>query len=215
MKPATCLKKWWKELGGPKDVIGSQGTPYKKYEFCSRPLHFCPWRLKLHDIKETASDAVKIMRQIGTPGMFQSLSKIKETAGIASEIIQVLKSPEVVKNIENFRLISQNMNEASTKMQNTMQQLKETGIIDEGAELVKSAKGKIDSFGDGNDASISGQDLVEISTTTKEMLVSIKELMVELKVTVASSTKSGTIHNVNETIKDVSDIYKTTRTLAN
>jgi hypothetical protein len=47
------------------------------------------------------------------------------------------------------------------------------------------------------------------------MLVSIKELMVELKVTVASSTKSGTIHNVNETIKDVSDIYKTTRTLAN
>jgi hypothetical protein len=170
---------------------------------------------RLHDIKETASDAVKIMRQIGTPGMFQSLSKIKETAGIASEIIQVLKSPEVVKNIENFRLISQNMNEASTKMQNTMQQLKETGIIDEGAELVKSAKGKIDSFGDGNDASISGQDLVEISTTTKEMLVSIKELMVELKVTVASSTKSGTIHNVNETIKDVSDIYKTTRTLAN
>ena len=165
---------------------------------------------KLHDIKETASDAVKIMRQIGTPGVFQSFSKIKETATIANEIVQVLKSPEVVKNIENFRLISQNMNEASTKMQNTMQQLKETGIIDEGAELVKSAKGKIDSFGDGDDASISGQDLVEISTTTKEMLVSIKELMVELKVTVASSTKSGTIHNVKETIDEASSIYKTT-----
>jgi uncharacterized protein YjgD (DUF1641 family) len=106
---------------------------------------------KLHDIKETASDAVKIMRQIGTPGMFQSLSKIKETATVANEIIQVLKTPEVVRNIENFRLISENMNEASTKMQNTMQQLKETGIIDEGTDLVKSARSKIDSFGNGND----------------------------------------------------------------
>ena len=124
---------------------------------------------KLHDIKETASDAVKIMRQIGTPGVFQSFSKIKETATIANEIIQVLKSPEVVKNIENFSLISQNMNEASTKMQNTMQQLKETGIIDQSTELV-----------------------------------------VELKVTVASSTKSGTIHNVKETIDEASSLYKTT-----
>ena len=164
---------------------------------------------KLHDIKETASDAVKIMRQIGTPGVFQSFSKIKETATIANEMMQVLKSPEVVKNIENFRLISENMNEASTKMQNTMQQLKETGIIYEGAELVKSAKEKVNSFGDGED-SINGQDIYEMSTATKEMLVSIKELMVELKVTVASSTKSGTIHNVKETIDEASSIYKTT-----
>jgi hypothetical protein len=163
---------------------------------------------KLHDIKETASDAVKIMRQIGTPGVFQSFSKIKETATIANEIIQVLKSPEVVKNIENFRLISENMNEASTKMQNTMQQLKETGIIDEGTELVKSAKEKVNSFG--GERSINGQDIYEMSTVTKEMLVSIKELMVELKVTVASSTKSGTIHNVKETIDEASSFYKTT-----
>jgi len=163
---------------------------------------------KLHDIKETASDAVKIMRQIGTPGVFQSFSKIKETATIANEIIQVLKSPEVVKNIENFRLISQNMNEASTKMQNTMQQLKETGIIDQSTELVKSAKEKVNSFGD--EGSINGRDIYEMTTVTKEMLVSIKELMVELKVTVASSTKSGTIHNVKETIDEASSIYKTT-----
>jgi hypothetical protein len=107
------------------------------------------------------------------------------------------------------------MNEASTKMQNTMQQLKETGIIDEGTDLVKSARSKIDSFGNGNDASISGQDLVEMSIVTKEMLVSIKELMVELKVTVASSKKSETIQNFNETIKEASDLYKTTTTLTN
>jgi len=163
---------------------------------------------KLHEIKETASDAVEIIRQIGTPGVQESLNKVKETATIVNEIIQGLKAPEIVKNIENFRLISENMNEASTKMQITMQQLKETGVIDESTELIKSAKGKINSFGDG--ASINGQDLREVSIATKEMFVSLKDLMMELKITVASSTKSGTIRNVKETINEASDIYKTT-----
>lgn len=165
---------------------------------------------RLHDIKETASDAAEIMRQIGTPGVRESLNQVKETASTVSEMMQVLKTPEFVKNIENFRLISENMNEASTKMQNTMQQLKETGVIDESKELIKSAKGKINSFGEGAEGSINGQDLYEMSTATKEMLVSIKDLMMELKVTVSSSTKSGTIRNVKESIHEFSDIYKTT-----
>jgi len=165
---------------------------------------------KLHDIKETASDAVEIIRQIGTLGVQDSLNNVKETATMVNEIIQGLQSPEIVKNIENFRLISENLNEASTKMQNTMQQLRETGVIDEATDLIKSAKGKINSFDDGGEGSINGQDLHDVSTATKEMLVSIKDLMIELKVTVASSKKSGTIRNVEETIKDVSDIYKTT-----
>jgi len=163
---------------------------------------------KLHEIKETASDAVEIIRQIGTPGVQESLNKVKETATAVSGIIQDLKAPEMVKNIENFRLISENMNEASTKMQNTMQQLKETGVIDESTDLIKSAKGKINSFGEGD--SINGQDLREVSIATKEMFVSLKDLMMELKVTVASSTQSGTIRNVKETINEASNIYKTT-----
>ncbi len=164
---------------------------------------------KIHDIKQTASNAVEIMRQIGTPGVQDSLNKVKETATIVNEIIQGLKTPEIVKNIENLRLISENMNEASTKMQNTMQQLRETGVIDEATELIKSTKGKIDSFDDGGEGSINGQDLRDVSTATKEMLVSIKDLMNELKVTVASSKKSETIRNVKETIKEASDIYRT------
>jgi len=165
---------------------------------------------KIHDIKQTASNAVEIMRQIGTPGVQDSLSKVKETATIVNEIIQGLKTPEIVKNIENLRLISENMNEASTKMQNTLQQLRETGVIDEAKELIKSTKGKIDSFDDGGEGSINGKDLRDVSTATKEMLVSIKDLMIELKVTVASSKKSETIRNVKETIKEGSDIYRTT-----
>jgi hypothetical protein len=170
---------------------------------------------KLHNIKETISDAVKIMRKIGAPGVHESLNKVKETITIVYEIIQCLKTPEIVKNIENFRLISENMNEASTKIQNTMQQLRETGVIDEGTELIKSAKGKINSFGDGGESSINGQDLQDVSIATREMLVSIKYLMIELKETVSSSKKSETIHNFNETIKEVSDIYNTVATQTN
>ena len=162
---------------------------------------------KLHDIKETISDAVKIIRQIGAPGVHESLNKVKETAEIANEIMQCLQSSEMVKNIENFRLISENMNEASTKIQNTMQQLRETGVIDEGTDLIKSAKGKINSFDEG---SINGQNLQDVSIATREMLVSIKYLMIELKETVSFSKKSETVHNFNETIKEISDIYKTT-----
>ncbi len=148
------------------------------------------------------------MHQIRTSGVQESLNKVKDTATIVNGIMQGLSTPEMVKNIENFRLISENMNQASTKMQNTMQQLKETGVIDEGAELIKSAKGKINSFGDG-EGSINGQDLHDVTTATKEMMESIKELVTELTVTAASSKKSTTIRNVKETINEASDIYKT------
>lgn len=167
---------------------------------------------KLNDIRETVSGASEIMRQIGTPGVLESLNKVKETAAQVNEIMQSLKSPEMVKNIENFRLISENMNEASTKMQNTVQQLRETGVIDETSDLITSAKGKLSSFCDGGENGINGQDLRAVSFTTKEMLVSIKDLVNELTVTVASSKNSGVIRNVTESIKEASDIYKTTVT---
>ena len=162
---------------------------------------------KLHDIKETASDAVEIMRQIGTPGVQESLDKVRETATIAREIMETLKTPEIAKNIENIRLISENMNEASAKMQDTMKQLKETGVIDEAKELIKSTKSKINAFGGSSEGSISGQDLRDVTTAVKEMLESIKGLVDELKVTVAYSKKSGTIHNIEDTVKEASSIY--------
>ncbi len=168
---------------------------------------------KLHDIRVTASDAVEIMRQIGTPGVVESLNNVKETASKVNEIIQSLKTPEMVKNIENFRLISENVNQAATKMQNTMQQLKETGVIDKASDLINSAKEKINSFDYGSENNISGQDLREVSVATKEMFVSIKDLINELTITLASSKKSGTIHNVQETIKEASDIFKTVSTI--
>ncbi|MBM2819544.1 MAG: hypothetical protein HW410_1226 [Nitrosarchaeum sp.] len=164
---------------------------------------------KLHEIRETASDAVEIMRQISTPGVLESLDNVKETAAIVNEIIQGLKTPEMVKNIENFRLISENMNGAASKIQNTMQQLKETGVIDKTSDLIHTAKEKIDSFGHGDENSINGHDLRDVSVATREMFVSIKDLMNELTATITSSKKSGAIRNIQETIKEASDIRKT------
>ncbi len=133
---------------------------------------------KLKEIKETVSGAVEIMHQIRSPGVQESFGSIIDTAKVVKEIIEVLKTPEMVKNIEDFRLISENMNEASTKMQNTLRQLEETGVMNEAIGLIKSAKGTMDSFGDRS------QDLHDISTTIKEMIKSISGLVDELKKTV-------------------------------
>lgn len=79
---------------------------------------------KIREIKETASDAADIMRQISNSGVLESLNKVKDTAKVVNEIIKGLNTSEMVKNIENFRLISENMNETSTKMDNTVSQLR-------------------------------------------------------------------------------------------
>ena len=161
---------------------------------------------KIQDIKQTASDAAEIMRQIGNPGVLESLNKIKDTTKSVNEIIQSLSSPEMVQNVENFRKISDNMNEASARMENTVNQLKETGVIYQASGLIKSAKGKIESFGENGDGFM-GQDIKEMSAASKEMLLSIKDLMNEITLTVASTKKSVIVRNVQDTIKDASEIY--------
>ena len=129
---------------------------------------------KVREIKETVFCAVEIMRQIKTPGVLESFGKIIDSGIIAKEIIESLKTPEMVKNIENFRVISENINESSTRMQNMLKQLEETGIINETKGLVQSAKSTVDSFGN-------SQDLHEISTAIKDMFKSVRALVDGLK----------------------------------
>ena len=59
---------------------------------------------KIQEIKETVSCAVEIMRQIRAPGVQESLGKIMDMSTIAKDIIEALKTPEMVKNIENFQI---------------------------------------------------------------------------------------------------------------
>ena len=125
---------------------------------------------KVREIKETVLCAVEIMRQIKTPGVLESFGKIMDTGVVAKEIIEALKTPEMVRNIENFRVISENINESTTKMQNVLKQLEATGILNETKGLVTSAKTTVDSFG-------TSQDLHDMSTAIKDMFKSVRALV--------------------------------------
>jgi hypothetical protein len=126
--------------------------------------------------------------------------------------------------MENIRLISENINSVSTRMDKTSAGLKETGIIDDAKGLINTVRSKMDSFGGGAGGSegqqsaaaggggglgISGQDLKELSTSFKEMLEAIKALASELSLTVTESKKSGTVYNIGETFREASDTYRT------
>src|ERR671931_8243 len=155
---------------------------------------------KLKDIKETTADAVEIIRQLGTPGVQESLDKIKETAKTAQDIIESLKDPEMVKNIDNIRLTAETVQNTSMKIENMMFEIKQTGVIDETKEVIKSARNTMNSV-DNN------QNFAEMVTVIKEMLKSIGELIDELKLTVGSSKKSGTIGNAKEIMREASSVY--------
>jgi hypothetical protein len=173
---------------------------------------------KLHDIKETASDAATIMRELAHPGVHESFEVIREIAVIAKDIMETMKSPEWQQNMENIRVISENINSVSARMDKTSSELKGTGIVDDAKDLISTIRTKMGSFssegqqsaaGGGGRGGISGQDLKELSTSFKEMLEAVKGLASELKLTVEESKNTGTVHNIKETYREASDTYRT------
>ena len=174
---------------------------------------------KLHDIKETASDAATIMRELATPGVHESFQVIREVAVIAKDIMETMKSPEWQQNMENIRIISENINSVSARVDKTSAGLKETGIVDDAQDLIGTIRTKMGSFSSDGQQSVagdsssrggvSGQDLKELSISFKEMLEAVKALAGELRVTVEESKKTGTVHNIEETYREASDTYRT------
>jgi len=132
---------------------------------------------KIQEIKETVSCAVEIMRQIRAPGVQESLGKIMDMSTVAKDIIEALKTPEMVKNIENFRLITQNINEASEKMHGTIKLMEETGVIQEAKEFARSAKNMMDLIGN------TGQDLREVNAAVKSVFRSVQVLVDDIRPT--------------------------------
>jgi hypothetical protein len=155
---------------------------------------------KLKDIKETASDAVEIIRELGSPEVQESLEKIKETAKTAREVIESFKDPAMATNIENIRKMTESIDSTSTRMEKVVIELKSSGILDETRETIKSAKTTMSSIGD-------GKNMGEMVDAIKEMLRSISGLMEELKITVVESKKSGTLHNAEEAIRETRSIF--------
>ena len=155
---------------------------------------------KLKDMKKTTSDAVEIIRELGSPDVQKSLEKIRDTAKVGSEIIKSLKEPTMVTNIENIRKTTESIEKSSARIERVTMELKNSGVLDEAREAIKSAKYTISSVGD-------SKNLGETMDALKEMLRSISALVDELKLTVVESKQSGTIHNIEETIRETRSAF--------
>ena len=155
---------------------------------------------KLKDMKKTTSDAVGIIKELGSPDVQKSLEKIRDTAKVGSEIIKSLKEPTMVTNIENIRKTTESIEKSSARIERVTMELKNSGVLDETRETIKSAKYTISSVGD-------SKNLGETMDALKEMLRSISALVDELKLTVVESKQSGTIHNIEETIRETRSAF--------
>jgi len=71
-------------------------------------------------------------------------------------------------------------------------------------------KNKISSFTDSSSGSINGQDLYDMSAASKEMMLSVKDMINEITLCFAYSKKSVSVHNINEAVKGIEDISKMT-----
>jgi prophage DNA circulation protein len=152
---------------------------------------------KLKDIRETASSAIEIIHEIGTPEVRASLDKVKDTTREVREIIEALSTPAMVKNIENLQQMAQTMQDTATRMENTVRELKETGIFDEVKKTSESARKAMDSLGGmGGDG--------EMKELSKETVLAVKALVEELRLAVADSRKAGVIKSANEAAKEMS-----------
>jgi hypothetical protein len=155
---------------------------------------------RLKDIKETASDAVEIIRELGSPDVRESLEKIRDTASVGSEIIKSLKDPAMVTNIENIRHTAESFENTSARIERVTMELKNSGVLDETRETIRSAKNTISSVGD-------SKNMGETMDAIKEMLRSISALVDELKLTLRGSKESGTVHNIKETIRETRSAF--------
>lgn len=155
---------------------------------------------KLKDMKKTTSDAVEIIRELGSPDVQASLEKIRDTAKVGSDIINSLKDPAMVTNIENIRKMTESFENSSARIERVTMELKNSGILDETRETIKSAKNTISSVGD-------SKNMGETMDAIKEMLRSISALVDELKLTVIGSKESGTIHNMEEAIRETRNAF--------
>lgn len=155
---------------------------------------------KLKEIRATTSDAVSIIRELGSPGVQESLNKILETTKAAKEIVEAMKEPGFVRNIENLRLTSESLQDASVKFENTIREMKQTGVIEQARESIKSVSNVLDSFSTNKD--FGGTELM------KTTLKAIRDLVDELKLVVISSKKTGILSNVEGVIKESSEMYR-------
>ena len=130
--------------------------------------------MKLKDIGRISSDSIKLLTEFGSPGMTESLERIKEIASTVQEITAALEDPEMFKNIENVRSASKAIQDTGDRTKGILTQLNESGIIDETKKMASSLKSKRDSIQ-------SNQDLKEMISSLRDTFRSVRSLVAELR----------------------------------
>jgi cell fate (sporulation/competence/biofilm development) regulator YmcA (YheA/YmcA/DUF963 family) len=125
---------------------------------------------------------------------------MRDTAKVGSEIIKSLKEPAMVTNIENIRKTTESFEKTSARIERVTMELKNSGVLDETRETIKSAKNTINYVGD-------SKNMGETMDAIKEMLRSISALVDELKLTIIGSKESGTIHNIEGAIRETRSAF--------
>lgn len=156
---------------------------------------------KLKEIRETTSDAVSIIRELGSPGVQESLGRILETTKAAKEIVDAFKEPEFVKNVQNIRLTTDSIRDTSVKLETTIREMKQTGVIEQAREVMRSIDNVLSTLS-------SNEDFTEGTEIMKATLTSIRDLVDELRLLVISSKKTGTLSNAAAIMKESSDVYR-------
>jgi hypothetical protein len=105
--------------------------------------------------------------ELSIRGVYRSLKKIYQINKGVKETMKSLKEPEMIKNMDNMRLAAETMQNASKKIESSIQEIKMTGVF-EASELLKVARE--------NKSSMS-----EITTAVKKLQVSITALRNELR----------------------------------
>lgn len=133
--------------------------------------------MKLKDIVKSPAKALKTLAELRSPGMIESLEKIKEIATTIQEIEELLKDPSMLKNIENMNLSSEAMQNVAVNIRTIRSELDATGILEE-ARITSALTKKI-------------QNLTDLTTGFKDIARSVKELTDELKLD-SHKSSSGT-----------------------
>jgi hypothetical protein len=159
---------------------------------------------RLKDIRHTTSDAVEILRKLGSPEVYGSLEKISQTTQEVKGIMVSIMQPEMVKNIENMRLAVEAIENTSRRVETLVIEIKKTGFFEKASETLAAARNSLTSEDN-------KKNMSEVMAEIREMLLSITSLIDELKLTINTSKKSGLLHDVGEAAKEASDFYHTVK----
>ena len=105
----------------------------------------------------------------------------------------------MITNIENMRRMAESFESSSNRIDAVTKDLKNSGVLEEAREAIKSARTNINSVGD-------SKNMGETMDAIKEMLRAISGLVDELKLTVVSSKNHGIIHDAEEAVRNTRSI---------